>query len=103
MSQSKKSHLSKTQIKFLRSKAHSLKPVVMIGDKGLTENVLEEINIALNHHELIKIKVRAEEREDKRAIIDAICKKTKGTEIQVIGHILALYRASDDAKIILPK
>ncbi|GAA4345301.1 ribosome assembly RNA-binding protein YhbY [Kangiella taiwanensis] len=103
MSQSKQTPLSKTQIKFLRSKAHNLKPVVMIGDKGLTENVLEEINLALNHHELIKIKVRAEEREDKKAIIEAICKETKGQEVQVIGHILALYRRSDDVKIILPK
>lgn len=97
------SQLSKTQSKFLRSKAHSLKPVVMIGDKGLTENVLEEINIALNHHELIKVKIRTEEREDKKAIIDAICKETKAQEVQVIGHVLALYRRSDDPKIILPK
>lgn len=102
MSQANKA-LSKTQIKFLRSKAHSLKPVVMIGDKGLTENVLEEINIALNHHELIKVKVRAEEREDKKAIIQSICKETKAHEVQVIGHVLALYRQSDDVKIILPK
>ncbi|RDX35846.1 ribosome assembly RNA-binding protein YhbY [Kangiella sp. HD9-110m-PIT-SAG07] len=103
MSQSNKAQLSKTQIKFLRSKAHKLKPVVMIGDKGLTENVLEEINNALNHHELIKVKVRAEEREDKKAMIDEICKQTKGHEVQVIGHVLVLYRRSDDVKIILPK
>lgn len=95
--------LSKTQIKFLRSKAHSLKPVVMIGDKGLTENVLEELNIALNHHELIKVRIRAEDREDKKAIIKAICQETKAQEVQVIGHVLALYRQSDDVKIILPK
>ncbi|WP_223670630.1 ribosome assembly RNA-binding protein YhbY [Kangiella shandongensis] len=97
------SKLSKTQLKFLRSKAHKLKPVVMIGDKGLTENVLEEINNALNHHELIKIRIRTEEREDKKSIIKAICDKCKAQEVQVIGHILALYRRSDDAKIILPK
>ncbi|GAA4359199.1 ribosome assembly RNA-binding protein YhbY [Kangiella marina] len=103
MSQSKQTPLSKSQIKFLRSKAHNLKPVVMIGDKGLTENVLDEINLALNHHELIKVKVRAEEREDKKTIIDAICKKTNGQQVQVIGHILVLYRRSDDVKIILPK
>ena len=100
---SNKAQLSKTQVKFLRSKAHSLKPVVMIGDKGLTENVLEEINIALNHHELIKVKVRAEERDDKRAIIDQICKQCKAHEVQVIGHVLAIYRRSDTVKIVLPK
>lgn len=102
MSQTNKP-LSKTQVKFLRSKAHSLKPVVMIGDKGLTENVLEEINIALNHHELIKVRIRTEERDDKKAMISEICKQTKAQEVQVIGHVLALYRRSDDVKIVLPK
>lgn len=102
MSQTNKP-LSKTQVKFLRSKAHSLKPVVMIGDKGLTENVLEEINNALNHHELIKVRIRTEERDDKKAMISEICKQTKAQEVQVIGHVLALYRRSDDVKIVLPK
>ncbi|GAA0206339.1 ribosome assembly RNA-binding protein YhbY [Kangiella japonica] len=102
MSQTNKP-LSKTQVKFLRSKAHKLKPVVMIGDKGLTENVLEEINLALNHHELIKVRIRTEERDDKKAMITEICKKTKAQEVQVIGHVVALYRRSDDVKIVLPK
>jgi RNA-binding protein len=102
MSQTNKP-LSKTQIKFLRSKAHKLKPVVMIGDKGLTENVLEEINLALNHHELIKVRIRTEERDDKKAMISEICKQTKAQEVQVIGHVVALYRRSDDVKIVLPK
>ncbi|MBV34850.1 MAG: ribosome assembly RNA-binding protein YhbY [Rickettsiales bacterium] len=102
MSQTNKP-LSKTQIKFLRSKAHKLKPVVMLGDKGLTENVLEEINLALNHHELIKVRIRTEERDDKKAMISEICKQTKAQEVQVIGHVVALYRRSDDVKIVLPK
>ncbi|PXF64084.1 ribosome assembly RNA-binding protein YhbY [Kangiella spongicola] len=102
MSQTNKP-LSKTQIKFLRSKAHKLKPVVMIGDKGLTENVLEEINLALSHHELIKVRIRTEERDDKKAMISEICKQTKAQEVQVIGHVVALYRRSDDVKIVLPK
>lgn len=102
MSQTNKP-LSKTQVKFLRSKAHKLKPVVMIGDKGLTENVLEEINIALNHHELIKVRIRTEEREDKKAMISEICKKSKGQEVHVIGHVVTLYRRSDEVKIVLPK
>lgn len=102
MSQTNKP-LSKTQVKFLRSKAHKLKPVVMIGDKGLTENVLEEINLALNHHELMKVRIRTEERDDKKAMISEICKQTKAQEVQVIGHVVALYRRSDDVKIVLPK
>lgn len=95
--------LSNNQVKFLRGKAHSLKPVVMVGANGVTENVLEEINNALNHHELIKIKVRAEEREDKQAMIDYICQQTKAAKVQVIGHNLSIYRKSASPKIILPK
>lgn len=75
----------------------------MVGDKGLTENVIEEINNALNHHELIKVRIRTEERDDKKAMIEAICKQCNAHQVQVIGHILALYRRSDDVKIVLPK
>ena len=73
--------LSKNQLKFLRGEAHNLKPVVMIGANGLTENVLAEINHALEHHELIKIKVRAEDREDKLAIIEHICQHCKAEKV----------------------
>ncbi len=54
--------ITKTQQKFLRSKAHHLKPVLWIGQNGLTESVTAEIELALNHHELIKIKLRVGDR-----------------------------------------
>lgn len=95
--------LSNSQLKFLRGKAHSLKPVVMVGANGVTDNVLEEINNALNHHELIKIKVRAEEREEKQAMVEHICQQTKAEKVQLMGHNLSLYRKSANPKIILPK
>ncbi|NVK22524.1 MAG: ribosome assembly RNA-binding protein YhbY [Kangiellaceae bacterium] len=95
--------ISKSQLKFLRGKAHDLRPVVMIGANGVSESVLEEINNALNHHELIKIKVRAEDREDKAEMIDTICQKTQAAKVQVIGHNLSIYRKSSQPKIILPK
>ncbi len=95
--------LSKSQIKFLRGEAHSLKPVVMIGANGVTESVLEELNKALEHHELIKVKVRAEDREEKIEIIDYLCSKASAHKIHVIGHNLVLYRASKEQKILLPK
>lgn len=83
--------MNATQRKELKAKAHSLKPVVMIGHAGLTEAVLAEIELALNSHELIKIKIRAE-LEDRKRIIDEICLNTKADFIQAIGQILVIFR-----------
>ncbi len=95
--------LSKSQIKFLRAQAHNLKPVVMIGGNGITEGVMEELNRALDHHELIKVKVRAEDREDKTEMVDYLCQNANAHKIHLIGHNLVLYRKAKEPKIILPK
>ena len=96
--------LSTAQIRFLRSHAHKLKPVVMVGANGVTENLLLELEIALNSHELIKVKVRAEEREDRDAMIEAICKASGAFNVQRIGHIITLFRRNPDKpKYTLPK
>ncbi len=95
--------LSKPQIKFLKSEAHALKPVVMIGGNGVTESVLEELERALEHHELVKVKIRAEDRDEKHEIIDYLCEKTNALKINTIGHMLVLFRQSKDKKITLPK
>ena len=70
-------HEIKTQTNeaILRGLAHSLSPVVMIGDKGLTENIFKEIEISLNSHELIKIKVAGDDRDARKAIYQSICEK----------------------------
>ncbi len=77
--------------KKLKSQAHGLKPVIMIGQAGLTEAVLAETEIALDHHELIKVRIRAE-REERLAICDKLCTKTTANLIQMIGQIAVLYR-----------
>ena len=64
--------LTKNQIKFLRGLCHSLNPVVMIGQKGLTNEVLDELDIALNHHELVKIKIAIDDREARKEIINSL-------------------------------
>ena len=76
----------------LRTTAHSLKPVVLLGTKGLTSAVLQEIDMALNTHELIKIKLTGVEREDKKELIATICQKLSTELVQQIGHIAVLYR-----------
>ena len=77
--------------KQLKSQAHGLKPVVMIGQAGLTEAVLAEIELALDCHELIKIKIRAE-REERKLISEKICQDTEAELIQTIGQIIVIYR-----------
>ncbi len=95
--------LTTKQKQYLKSLAHHLSPVVMLGGNGLTEGVLAEIDNALNHHELIKVKVAGADRDTKKLIIDAIVRETNAVNVQTIGHILVLYRESDDKKIVLPK
>ncbi|KAL1036532.1 ribosome assembly RNA-binding protein YhbY [Haemophilus influenzae] len=95
--------LSTKQKQFLKGLVHHLNPVVMLGGNGLTEGVLAEIENALNHHELIKVKVAGADRETKQLIINAIVRETKAAQVQTIGHILVLYRPSEEAKIQLPR
>jgi RNA-binding protein len=77
--------------KQLRANAHTLKPVVMIGQSGLTDAVLAEIELALDSHELIKVKIRAE-RDERKLISEKICGATGAELIQSIGQIAVLYR-----------
>jgi RNA-binding protein len=91
------------QKRYLRGLAHTLKPVVMIGNKGLTETVLNEIDNALNHHELIKVRVSGQEKADRIQMLDEIAEKTNADIVQVIGHIGGLYRPAKEPSIQLPK
>jgi len=95
--------LNKKQIQHLKGVAHSLKPVVLLGNNGLTEAVVAEIDYALNHHELIKIKIPTDDKETKALIVEAICRETKSTQVQVIGKTLVIYRESAEKKIRIPK
>jgi RNA-binding protein len=77
--------------KKLKAQAHPLNPVVIIGQAGLTPAVIKEINLALDVHELIKVKIRAE-RDERSVIRDNICAETQAELIQSIGQIAVLYR-----------
>ncbi len=78
----------------LKAKAHHLKPVVMIGSKGLTEAIIKETDSALCAHELIKVKL-AVEKEEKKPMLEQLCEKNKAALVQVIGNIAILYRKND--------
>ena len=96
-------NLNKKQIQYVKGLAHPLKPVVLIGNNGLTEAVVAEIDFALNHHELIKVKINTEDRDNKVLIADAICRETNAIKIQIIGKTLVIYRQSEEKKIRIPK
>ncbi|ANO33608.1 ribosome assembly RNA-binding protein YhbY [Vibrio breoganii] len=96
-------NLSTKQKQHLKGLAHDLKPVVLMGANGLTEAVLAEIELALGHHELIKVKVASEDRETRGLIIDAIVRESGAEKVQTIGKTLVLYRQSEQRKIELPR
>lgn len=77
----------------LRAQAHALKPVVMIGNDGLTEAVLAEIEQNLSAHELIKIRVLGDDRDTRIAIYQDICERLNAAPIQHIGKLLLIWRA----------
>ena len=96
--------LSKKQIKFLRAKCHALKAVVLMGQKGLSEEVLNELEIALTHHELVKIKLAVDDRELRKTLIAEICASSHSQEVQSIGKTLSVYRVNPDKAVIeLPR
>ncbi|GGB00155.1 ribosome assembly RNA-binding protein YhbY [Agarivorans gilvus] len=95
--------LTNKQKQHLKALAHNLKPVVMLGSNGLTEGILAEIELALAHHELIKVKIATDDREMKQLIADTIVSKVNAVKVQVIGHILVIYRPSEEQKIELPR
>lgn len=95
--------LSNKQKQYLKGLSHPLKPIVQLGGNGLTEGVLAEIDGALNHHELLKVKIPSDDREEKQLIMDAILRETGALKVQSIGHVLVLFRQSDEKKIDLPR
>lgn len=80
----------------LKKQAHHLNPVVMIGSKGLTAAVQLEIERALLDHELIKIKIHAENKEERKEMIETICKARDAEFIGAIGYVAIIYRKNID-------
>lgn len=84
--------ISPAQRKALKAKAHDLSPVVMIGNDGLTAGVVKEAEIAINSHNLIKVRVFGDDRENRIAIYEALCDKLNAAPVQHIGKLLVLWR-----------
>lgn len=84
--------LSSKQRRYLRSLAHHLHPVVQIGDRGLTDQVIAKVDVELEVHELIKVKMATKDRAEREAMGDRMSSKTGAAIVQRIGKIVALYR-----------
>lgn len=90
-------------IAYLRSLAHTLNPVVRIGNKGLTSSVIKEIDLSLKAHELIKIKIQNDEKSVRESMLNEICEALQATAVHHIGLQITIYRAASEPKIVLPK
>lgn len=91
--------LNTRQRKHLRGLTHALQPVVTVSDKGLSENVMAEIESALDHHELVKIKLRAD-RDTRSAWAEDIAKRCRAESIQAIGQVVCFFRRNVKKPVI---
>jgi len=90
--------LSEAQKKYLRGRGHALKPLIMVGESGLSDGLLAEYESTLDHHELIKVRVRVGDRDTRDAMIEKLCKDSSATLVQRIGNVALVYRANPEKK-----
>ena len=90
--------LSAAERKELKARAHKLEPVVLLGAKGLTDEVVKEIDAALKAHELIKVRAPALERDERPEVLKRICERTGAEAVQAIGKVFVIYRKSDEER-----
>ncbi len=96
-------NLSESQKKYLRGLGHQLKPVVTVGDTGLSNSLMQEFDSTISHHELIKVRIRAASRDSRDALIDELCRQGSGNLIQRVGNVALIYRPNpDNSRIRLP-
>lgn len=91
--------LSNRQVRHLRGLTHSLQPVVIVADKGLSENVMAEIETALDHHELVKIKLKSD-RETRANWIREISERCAAEKVHVIGQVACFFRRNPKKPVI---
>jgi RNA-binding protein len=84
--------ITEKQKRWLKSQVHHLKPVVLVGQAGLTDAVLAELNLALDHHELLKVRVAAGDRDQRDEVIGQMAQESRATLVSRVGNVAALYR-----------
>jgi len=94
--------LTVSQCKYLKGLGHGLKPLVLIGSGGLSKRVVAEVDSTLDHHELIKVRVRSGDRKERDALIQDLVGRSSAQLVQRIGNVALLYRAAEKPTIVLP-
>jgi RNA-binding protein len=95
--------LTESQKKFLRGLGHQLKPVITVGDNGLSESLLKEFSSTIDHHELIKVRVRSGDRKVRDQLISDLCASQSASLVTRIGNVALIYRRNKEKpKLPLP-
>ena len=89
--------LNPAERKSLKARAHKLDPVVIVGAKGLTDEVVKEIDLALKAHELVKVRAPSVERDGREQVLQEILSRTASQLVQQVGKVFVIYRKRDDA------
>ena len=96
--------LNNAQKRYLRGLAHDLKPIILVGAKGISDALLAELDLALERHELLKVKFSAQDRATRDTWMDELVEKSASSLINKIGNTIIIFRRSKDKPlIILPK
>lgn len=96
--------LTDTQRRYLRSQCHHLKPVILLGNKGVTDGVLAELDSTLDHHELVKIKLSGGDRDSRQQQLDALLASSHAELVHQIGHVVSVFRRNDEQpRLALPR
>jgi RNA-binding protein len=88
--------LTEQQKREFRTRGHALKPIVTIGSAGLSDAVIRELDLSLEHHELMKIRISGAGRDERGNLINAVCTACGAEVVQAIGNIALIYRKSTD-------
>jgi RNA-binding protein len=95
--------LTSTQRKHLKALAHHCKPVIQVGNAGVTAPVIKEIELALERHELLKIRLPGIERGERTKMMQQICEATRADAVQEIGRVAVIYRRAEKPRLKFPE
>jgi len=96
--------LKPAQNRYLRALAHHLKPLIQMGAKGLSDSLVAELDQTLEHHELVKVKITADDRDAREAIASELAERCQAALVQRIGNVAVLYRPrKEKPDIVLPR
>ncbi len=96
--------LTSSQIRYLRGVAHPLKPLIQIGGRGVTPALLAELGVALDRHELVKVRLAGADREERQQQVEQLLQASGADLVQRVGHVASLYRRNEDTpRLALPR